>query len=97
MKTASFFTYQGPAPSPSRAMRHAGRIICPRCGCLAPTHDMLKMDEATYRALYFGNILGASMQRKCGRTCIGSATHTNRCCSVGSARLSRGGIGVTGG
>lgn len=39
-------------------MRHAGRIICPGVAVSTPTHAMLKMDEATYRALYFGNILG---------------------------------------
>lgn len=58
MKTASFFTYQGLGAISIALYAPRGKNHLPRCGRLAPTHDMLKMDEATYRTLYFGNILG---------------------------------------
>jgi hypothetical protein len=58
MKTASFFTYQGPGRI--SIARYAPRGIS---GFriyhqLAPTRAMLKMEYAEYRELYFRDILG---------------------------------------
>ncbi len=59
MKTASYFTYTGPG-------RIGISVGAPR-GCpagyrmyraLAPRRDMLKLDQATYRRIFFDEILG---------------------------------------
>ncbi len=59
MKTASYFTYKGPG-------RIGISVGAPR-GCpagyrmyraLAPRRDMLKLDQATYRKIFFEEILG---------------------------------------
>ena len=59
MKTASYFTYTGPG--------RIGISVWPPRNCpagyrlyraLAPRRDMLKLDQATYRRIFFDEILG---------------------------------------